>query len=54
MGLMEKIVGLFLITFLGLGIVGIVMECRQENRLFKECLKDHKEYECYGIMRGRR
>lgn len=38
-----------------IGCIGIVYSCTQENRTFKEfmaqCMKDHKEYECYALWR---
>lgn len=39
--------------FLFLGVM-IWVSCKHEDKLYQECLKDHKEYECFGIMRGHR
>ena len=34
--------------------VGIYQDVQRKNRLFTECMLDHKEYECEAMLNGGR
>lgn len=40
------VIGLFILI-----VVGSIMETANTERLYKQCLLDHKEYECYSMIK---
>ena len=42
---------LFMVSLASFSITTVIESYQRNNRLMGECMKDHKEYECEGILR---
>ena len=47
-------IGLFIAAVIAFAIAGMIAQARHHERLMKSCLVDRPEYECYGLIYGRR
>lgn len=47
-------IGLTILTLIFVAITfGLVSSTERDAKLMEECMLDHKEYECVGIIHGR-
>lgn len=49
----DTLICAIVLGLLTLIIVGLIAVSREDDRLMKQCMQDHKEYECRDMLKDR-